>query len=70
MSETNELIQLSLRRLPSAVRGLAFWMAVLLPGLHLPLLLSGIQSQAELIAFFSLLGANVAAILLGHSHVP
>lgn len=45
-----------------------FWAAVVLPFLYLPLLVTGITSEAELITFLGLLALNVAALLAGHGH--
>jgi len=55
----------------AARRGLmtvGFWTAVVLPFLHIPLLLSGLDSAAELHAFAALLGANLVALLVGHQY--
>ncbi|WP_137284963.1 hypothetical protein [Halorussus salinisoli] len=45
-----------------------FWSAVALPFLYLPLLLTGISTQAELLTFVGLLVLNLAALLAGHGH--
>jgi len=45
-----------------------FWSAVALPFLYMPLLLTGISSQAELLTFLGLLVLNLAALLAGHDH--
>lgn len=50
------------------VEAAAFWSAVVLPFLHVPLLLSGLNSGSEVVAFGLLLVLNVVAIVLGHSH--
>ncbi|WP_244605573.1 hypothetical protein [Halorussus marinus] len=47
---------------------LGFWAAVALPFLYLPLLLTGLSTDAELITFLGLLALNVAALLAGHDH--
>lgn len=47
---------------------IAFWAAIALPFLYVPLLLTGISSQAELLTFVGLLALNVAALLAGHDH--
>lgn len=46
----------------------SFWVAVVLPFLYVPLLLSGISLQGELLTFVGLLAINVAAFLVGHGH--
>lgn len=50
------------------VRGVAFWIAVALPFLHVPLLVSGLQSSSVRTAFAVLVVTNVVALLVGHSH--
>lgn len=45
-----------------------FWSAIALPFLYMPLLLTGISSQAELLTFLGLLVLNLAALLAGHDH--
>lgn len=45
-----------------------FWTAVALPFLYVPLLLSGIDSQGELLTFVGLLALNLAALLAGHGY--
>lgn len=56
------------RSLVAAVRKAGFWAAVALPFLHLPLLLSGIETSVEATAFVSLVAANVLALVVGHQH--
>ncbi|MFC7139521.1 hypothetical protein ACFQMA_06675 [Halosimplex aquaticum] len=51
------------------ITGVAFWAAVALPFLHLPLLVAtGLSSEPYTNAFIALLVANVIALLVGHSH--
>lgn len=50
------------------VEVVGFWAAVALPFLYLPLLVTGISSEAELITFLGLLTLNFAALLAGHGH--
>lgn len=51
------------------VTGVAFWAAVALPFLHLPLLLAtGLSAKPYTNAFVVLLCANVVALLVGHTH--
>lgn len=45
-----------------------FWSAVALPFLYVPLLVSGISTQGELLTFVGLLALNLAALLAGHDH--
>lgn len=52
----------------SSVEAVAFWSAVALPFLYVPLLATGIPSQAEQTAFVALLVLNVLALVVGHGH--
>lgn len=55
--------------LRAPVVALAFWAAIALPFLHVPLLLlTGLNQPAEATAFGTLLVANLFAIYVGHSH--
>lgn len=57
-------------RLLSLLRAVAFWSAVVLPFLHLPLLLSGLDTRADLLALATLFGLNLVALAIGRSHRP
>jgi len=48
--------------------GAAFWAAIALPFLYLPLLASGLDSTATQTAFLVLVALNVVTLLLGHSY--
>jgi len=48
------------------LKRLAFYAAIVLPFLHVPLLLTGLQTETVTIAFGTLLVLNVAALLVGH----
>jgi hypothetical protein len=51
------------------VTAVAFWSAVALPFLHLPLLLAtGLSNESTATAFLALLGLNVVALLVGHPY--
>jgi hypothetical protein len=50
------------------IRGIAFWTAIALPFLHVPLLLSGLDSGSTRAAFLALLACNALALLVGHSY--
>ncbi len=52
------------------LRTVGFWAAVSLPFLHVPLLLTGLDSVADTLAFGLLLVLNLLALLLGHGHDP
>jgi len=49
------------------IRFVAFWVAVALPFLYLPLLVGGLEGS-EPIAFGALLAANVVALVVGHGY--
>jgi len=46
----------------------AFWLAVVLPFLHVPLLATGLESADAATAFGALLGLNALALVVGHPH--
>jgi hypothetical protein len=52
------------------LRTVGFWAAVSLPFLHVPLLLTGLDSTADTLAFAGLFALNLLALLLGHGHDP
>jgi len=54
--------------LKSGITGLAFWTAIILPFLHVPLLLTGLRSSSAALAFVSLLALNVVAVIVGQLH--
>lgn len=67
----------ALGRLPDAsiahvvrepIAGVAFWAAVALPFLYLPLLAAGLDTTRLQAAFLVLLALNVVTLLIGHSY--
>jgi hypothetical protein len=58
------------RRLRATLAAAAFWVAVALPFLYVPLLASGVSSDAERTALATLLALNVATLYVGHGHRP
>ncbi|KYH26541.1 hypothetical protein HAPAU_16400 [Halalkalicoccus paucihalophilus] len=50
------------------IEAIAFWSAIALPFLYLPLLVSGLGSTAQLTAFLALLAIHAAAIVCGHRY--
>ncbi|WP_158056090.1 hypothetical protein [Halorussus halophilus] len=54
--------------LTTPVEVLGFWTAVALPFLYVPLLVTGIDGNGELLTFFGLLVLNLAALMAGHGH--
>jgi len=74
-SSVNELFALVDEAVPSVgrslaapLRGLAFWAAIALPFLYVPLLVSGLESSAVRTAFAVLVAGNVVTLLIGHSY--
>lgn len=57
-------------RLTQTVRAVAFWSAIVLPFLHIPLLVAGPSTRAEFFAFGGLVGLNLVALRLGYQHRP
>jgi hypothetical protein len=53
--------------LTTPLRFVAFWAAVALPFLYVPLLAGGLEGQQATV-FAGLLLANVVALVLGHEH--
>jgi hypothetical protein len=51
-----------------SIRALAFWTAIVLPFLYVPLLASGLNSASVRTAFAVLLVANGAALFVGHPY--
>ena len=50
------------------VQAIAFWLAVVLPLIHLSILATGLSNGAETTLFVGLLGLNVVAVVAGHAH--
>ena len=70
LAESDRLPSLSRYRtgLKAGVTGVAFWCAIVLPFLHLPLLATGLESTSVTVAFVALLTLNVVAVLIGQSY--
>lgn len=56
------------RAIIGAIRTWCFWVAIIIPFLYVPLLLTGIETPQETVAFLSLLVVNVLALVAGHAH--
>jgi hypothetical protein len=56
------------RMVVDPIRRIAFWTAILLPFLYVPLLATGLSSTAALIAFMLLVSVNVVALYVGQSY--
>lgn len=53
-----------------SVRLVAFWAAVMLPFLWLPLVVEGVSTGDEFRSLVVLVTANLAAMVVGHRHRP
>jgi len=51
-----------------SVRAIGFWAAVSLPVVQVALLVRGVESTADLLAFAVLLGVNLLALLVGQGY--
>lgn len=60
-------LQTGLELLGAPIQFLAFWLAVTLPFLYLPLLVRGLQGE-QVTVFVTLLALNLAALVVGHGH--
>lgn len=56
------------RRLLDPVRGVAFWAAIALPFVQVPLVLSGLDEKTTVVAFVGLLVLNIFALYVGHTY--
>lgn len=55
-------------RVPRVVEAAAFWSAIALPFVYLPLLFVGLDSVETQLLFAVLVALNVVTILLGHRY--
>ncbi len=55
-------------RVPKLVEAAAFWGAIALPFVYLPLLFAGLNSTATRLLFASLVTLNAVLIVLGHQY--
>ena len=69
LEESSETLGTLGKSVLTPISGIAFWAAVALPFLHLPLLLAtGLSSPSTTTAFLTLLALNVVALLVGHPY--
>ena len=52
----------------AALKRGAFWGAILLPLVYLPMLVTGLDSVFQHLLFVSLLALNVVLLVVGHTH--
>ena len=50
------------------VEAIAFWAAIVLPFLYIPLLVAGIDTFERLVVFVGLILLNVVAFIVGHHY--
>lgn len=62
-----ETLKHGVRAVATPLRFVAFWTAVALPFLYVPLLVGGLRGQQALV-FTGLLLLNFVAVVLGHGH--
>jgi uncharacterized membrane protein len=55
---------------PSPVIAAAFWTAIVLPFVYLPLLATGLNTTEAQLLFVVLVALNVVMVIVGHSHRP
>jgi hypothetical protein len=63
----SRLVRLSRAVVVAPLRFLAFWTAVTLPFLYLPLLVGGLDGQ-QVTVFLALLAVNAVTLVLGHEY--
>ena len=54
--------------LTTPVEMVSFWLAVALPFLYLPLLVTGVTTDGELVSVLVLVVLNAVALVVGHDH--
>lgn len=64
------LARRSLSILHQQVQAAGFWTAVVLPFLHVPLLLSGLDTATDTWLFVALIALNLLALVVGHGYSP
>ena len=50
------------------IEAIAFWTAIVLPFLYVPLLFVGLETSAELAAFLGLVALNIVAFIIGQGY--
>jgi len=68
LSVLRDVVSLPAVGFVSAVRAGAFWGAVALPFVYLPMLAVGPDTRSEQLLFISLLSLNVVLLIVGHSY--
>lgn len=65
---SHEPLDLDRLRVPSLIEAFAFWSAIILPFVYLPLLIIGLDTLVQQGLFVGLIVLNVVMIVLGHRH--
>lgn len=60
--------QLDLAVVFQTIEAIAFWLAIALPFLHVPLILNGLETTGQVVTFLLLLLVNVLALFIGHGY--
>jgi hypothetical protein len=68
MESKRQFVTLPVMPLFEAIEAIAFWSAIALPFVYLPLLAGGLDSQTKQLDFAVLVGLNAFAIVLGHRY--
>ncbi|WP_327052377.1 hypothetical protein [Halomicrococcus gelatinilyticus] len=66
--DASPVVGLSLDSVSTSVRFVAFWAAIALPFLYVPLLATGLEEPGQRQTFLLLVVVNAAALLLGQQH--
>lgn len=56
------------RSVVAPITRIAFWLAIVLPFLHLPLLATGLETTAMATAFIIMVALNICALVVGHRY--
>ena len=56
------------RRFLDPVQGVAFWAAIALPFVQVPIVFSGLNEKSTVVAFIGLLVLNILALYVGHTY--
>jgi hypothetical protein len=59
---------LAAKTLIAPLSALAFWLAIALPALYLPLFVTGLESTHELLTFLGLFALHLLALFGGRTH--
>lgn len=66
--DEQRLLERRVPTLASRIRKAGFWAAIVLPFLAVALLLNGLSTPLETLAFLGVLGIDLLALYVGHAH--